>query len=123
MAAKLGSDDVSFRLGAGEVAAVYLGATQVWSAVSVPGAPTGLEKQVSDYESLIWTASTSDGGSPITGYIVYLDGVDVTASGSFIFPGTEWAPPGSFSGSWTVAAVNAVGTGPQSAPLTASIAN
>jgi hypothetical protein len=32
MAAKLGSDDVSFRLGAGEVAAVYLGSQEVWSA-------------------------------------------------------------------------------------------
>jgi hypothetical protein len=35
MAAKLGSDDVSFRLGAGEVAAVYLGTQEVWSAVPV----------------------------------------------------------------------------------------
>jgi hypothetical protein len=33
MAAKLGTADVSFRLGAGEVAAVYLGAQEVWSAV------------------------------------------------------------------------------------------
>jgi hypothetical protein len=33
MAAKLGSDDVSFRLGSGEVAAVYLGSQEVWSAV------------------------------------------------------------------------------------------
>jgi len=33
MAAKLGSTDVSFRLGSGEVAAVYLGAQEVWSAV------------------------------------------------------------------------------------------
>jgi hypothetical protein len=33
MAAKLGSDDVSFRRGAGEVAAVYLGSQEVWSAV------------------------------------------------------------------------------------------
>jgi hypothetical protein len=33
MAAKLGSDDVSFRLGASTPAAVYLGAMQVWSAV------------------------------------------------------------------------------------------
>jgi len=33
MAAKLGSSDVSFRLGAGEVAAVYLGSQEVWSAV------------------------------------------------------------------------------------------
>ena len=38
MAAKLGSDDVSFRLGAGEVAAVYLGSQEVWSAV--PAAAT-----------------------------------------------------------------------------------
>jgi hypothetical protein len=36
MAAKLGSDDVSFRLGAGEVAAVYLGSQEVWSAVPEP---------------------------------------------------------------------------------------
>jgi hypothetical protein len=33
MAAKLGSTDVSFRLGSGEVAAVYLGSQEVWSAV------------------------------------------------------------------------------------------
>jgi hypothetical protein len=33
MAVKLGIDDVSFRLGAGEVAAVYLGSQEVWSAV------------------------------------------------------------------------------------------
>jgi hypothetical protein len=39
MAAKLGSTDVSFRLGAGEVAAVYLGAQEVWSAVP-PGPAT-----------------------------------------------------------------------------------
>jgi len=36
MAAKLGSSDVSFRLGAGEVAAVYLGTQEVWSAVPEP---------------------------------------------------------------------------------------
>jgi hypothetical protein len=35
MAAKLGSTDVSFRLGAGEVAAVYRGAQEVWSVVPV----------------------------------------------------------------------------------------
>jgi hypothetical protein len=33
MAAKLGSSDVSFRLGSGEVAAVYLGTQEVWSPV------------------------------------------------------------------------------------------
>ena len=32
MAAKLGSTDVSFRLGSGEVAAVYLGSQEVWTA-------------------------------------------------------------------------------------------
>jgi hypothetical protein len=32
MAVKLGSTDVSFRLGAGEVAAVYVGSQEVWSA-------------------------------------------------------------------------------------------
>jgi hypothetical protein len=119
MSIKLGNTTASLYLGSTPVAA-YLGTEQVYSAVSVPGAPTGLEKQATDYESLTWTAPASDGGSPITGYIVYLDGVDVTASGDFSLPGPEWVPNGSFSGSWTVAAVNAVGTGPQSSPLTAS---
>jgi hypothetical protein len=36
MAAKLGSDDVSFRLGAGEVAAVYLGSQEVWASGPPP---------------------------------------------------------------------------------------
>jgi hypothetical protein len=35
MSIKLGNTDVSFRLGAGEVAAVYLGSQEVWSAVPV----------------------------------------------------------------------------------------
>jgi hypothetical protein len=53
MAAKLGSDDVSFRLGSGEVAAVYLGTQEVWSAV--PPEPTTLYFAHAEGSSDAWT--------------------------------------------------------------------
>jgi hypothetical protein len=51
MAAKLGSDDVSFRLGAGEVAAVYLGTQEVWSAVPPEPATLYFDGTV----NILWT--------------------------------------------------------------------
>lgn len=77
MGVKLGSGDVSFRLGSATPAKVYRGATQVWSAVTVPGAPTinyaqgNADPAVCEAEFL---APASDGGSPITGYLFYWDG-------------------------------------------------
>jgi hypothetical protein len=139
MAAKLGSTDVSFRIGSSTPAAVYLGSEQVWSAASVPGAPTSLG--AFNEGRLFWNDPADDGGSPITGYKVYVTGTDVfsnvysdtdvTSEGTINKPPEEEGSPSGdvewVSGvygidlEWRVSAVNAVGEGPKSAPLTATI--
>jgi hypothetical protein len=121
MAAKLGSDDVSFRLGSGEVAAVYLGSEQVWSAVSVPGKPTIIEAYPDNGLTVVIITPPADGGSAITGYVAYIDGlsmdftsvvdpvdgnVTIFLTGEYEFQEAE------------VAAVNAIGEGPKSDPAT-----
>jgi hypothetical protein len=121
MGVKLGSGDVSFRLGAATPAKVYLGATQVWSAATVPGAPTGLTG--SNAAFLYWTAPASDGGSPITSYKVFADGEDVSGSGTFVIPSTiggdiEWISEVFGNIEWTVVAVNAIGDSAASEPIT-----
>lgn len=127
MAVKLGSADVSFRLGATTPAAVYLGSEQVWSAVTVPGAPTVLsaaEFEGTGCGNAEWTAPESDGGSAITAWRLYLNG-------SFAEEITNDPPASSYSGcsgglfaggSWQVSAVNAVGEGPKSDPFTVTAA-
>jgi hypothetical protein len=60
MAVKLGSDDVSFRLGAGEVAAVYLGSQEVWSATP-PITPVLLLHFDGTNGSTTFTDSSPDG--------------------------------------------------------------
>lgn len=91
-------------------------------AATVPGAPTGLVVTPGDgVVDLSWTAPASDGGSAITGYRV-----DVSTDG-----GAHWATIGTTGDASTtahssgvmnnvsylvrIAAVNAVGTGPESA--------
>jgi hypothetical protein len=119
MAAKLGSSDVSFRLGAGEVAAVYLGSQEVWSAgPTVPGAPTitsGFAYVESGDAEIYFDPPASDGGSQITGYKYYVNGLEVTpdneGEGFVLLTATA-------GDSVQVSAVNAVGEGPKSAPVT-----
>jgi hypothetical protein len=122
MAAKLGSDDVSFRLGAGEVAAVYLGSQEVWSAASVPGALASAQASEVNCETtgcetvISWLAPESDGGSDIIGYRVYSLGDDslIAEVGPSVF---EVVLPGQYcvSGGVEVSAVNAIGEGPRTA--------
>ena len=147
MAAKLGSTDVSFRLGATTPAAVYLGSEQVWSAATVPGAPTGLTEY--NNAGLYWNAPADDGGSAITGYKVYVTGThaflpetysdtDVTDMGDFVADESDeryvlndegvtgdvqWYSTGvyGFALIWRVSAVSAAGEGPKSDALTATI--
>jgi hypothetical protein len=124
MTAKLGSTDVSFRLGADEVAAVYLGTQEVWSAVepTVPAAPTINYAEfypISPPTTEVGVFPPSDGGSAITGYKLYFNGVEKTPDDSF--------DTGTFLGfifneeltgqSLEVSAVNAVGEGPKSEPF------
>ncbi|HZY77256.1 MAG TPA: fibronectin type III domain-containing protein [Jatrophihabitantaceae bacterium] len=91
--------------------------------VTVPGAPTAVTGTAGDAQvARTWTAPASDGGSPITGYLV-----EDSTNG-----GTTWSDPiatGSTTTAFTVtgltngtgyvlrvAAVNAVGTGAYSDP-------
>jgi hypothetical protein len=124
MGIKLGSGDVSFRLGAAMPAAVYLGSQEVWTdfVPTAPGVPTGLTVETDeDNQSSVdvsWTAPESDGGSAVTGYKLYrsLDGVAYTLHSSP--SGTTATVTVANSGGQTVyikvAAVNAIGEGSQS---------
>jgi hypothetical protein len=83
-------------------------------AATAPGAPGLSATAVSGGFGWTITAPASDGGSAITGYQLYVDGV---ASGNVISPssltGTSVAAAGTRS--VTARAINAVGTGPASA--------
>jgi hypothetical protein len=87
---------------------------------TVPGAPTisqAFYDPGDNGTNLAWQAPTSNGGAVITGYIVYFDGE----------PDTDYSEVGStyyvFATDYTganveVSAVNSVGEGPLSAPVT-----
>lgn len=133
MAAKLGSTDVSFRLGASTPSKVAIGAVEVWTDVvpTVPGIPTGLTVNTSETaESSVdvsWTAPESDGDSPITGYKVYrsFDGSTYTLHSSP--SGTSAAVTVAYNGGQTVyirvSAVNAIGEGDESEATTGTMSD
>ena len=88
---------------------------------SAPGAPTGVVGSALDgAAALSWTAPGSNGGSPVTGYRV-TPFVNGTAQASILTgsASTSFTVPGLADGTgytFTVAAINAVGTGPDSSP-------
>jgi hypothetical protein len=86
-------------------------------APTVPGAPTIIGSGASNQFQVTWT-TPNNGGSPLTGYKLYQNGVQVEPGD----PGTGWITtslndyfPGSVI---RVSAVNAVGEGPLSDPVT-----
>lgn len=94
------------------------------SAATLPGAPTGVSGTARDGAvGLAWTAPASEGGSVITGYVItpYIGG---TAQGPILTGSatTSYTVQGLTNGTaytFTVAAINAVGTGAASAPSAA----
>ena len=86
--------------------------------VDVPGTPTNLVAVAGDqWASLTWAAPASTGGSPITGYSIAIS--PQAASAQVSLSGTSAVVTSLTDGTpyvFTVAAVNAVGTGPASLP-------
>jgi hypothetical protein len=86
-----------------------------------PGAPSGVAASADDARATVsWTAPTSNGGAAITGYVV-TPSVNGTAQASrpYASTATTQSLTGLTNGSsytFTVAATNAAGTGPASAP-------
>ena len=105
-------------------------ATKEVLVASVPGAPTGVSAVAGDAQARVsWTAPESDGGSPVTGYVVQqsLDaGASWTAAaGSPVTGSTTSMVVKSLANgvrvAFRVAAVNARGTGSFSTPSSAVI--
>lgn len=120
MAVKLGSSAVSLYLGDQSVTG-YLG-SQIVTA-TVPGAPTNV---VVTYSETMGVASvsasfsppSSDGGSPVLGYLYYVNGNPVlpanASEGAVVF-GTGTVQ---LDDVIEISAFNAIGEGPKSEPVT-----
>jgi hypothetical protein len=107
------------------VQGVFLGGVQVFpagSAVTVPGAPT-INQTFSDFDVTVLIISPpADGGSAITGYAVYINGVLVEIL-DYVPPGVEGTATIYLTEEYVgqeaeVSAVNAIGEGPKSDPVT-----
>ena len=117
-----------------QVAATNATTTGPWSSPSapvtpatVPGAPTGVgaTSNVSDQSTVSWSAPSSNGGATITGYTVRYspDGGAtwvVASSGIAASPYTVTGLTNGTTYEFEVAATNSVGTGPWSAPASAT---
>ena len=115
MAVNLGSTSAVFRVGSGSPSKVFLGTVSIQN---VPGAPTitaaTSELDDGNYAHVIAFIPPADGGSPITGYRVYLDDVLVESSAQSS-TAQEAAPVPAPADDAQISAVNAVGEGPKSA--------
>jgi hypothetical protein len=115
MGAKIGTGNVLFRVGSGSPAKVFLGTAAVQT---VPGAP--VITAASDGSNIEFTPP-ADGGSPILGYNIYVDGVLEVSNEPMVIEGILDTPLAAAPGADVeIAAVNAIGEGPRSAPVTIS---
>ena len=84
---------------------------------TAPGPPTGVTATPGDAQALInWTAPSSDGGSPVTGYTVTAAPDGNTCAATSVPNCTVSGLVNGTSYTFTVTATNAAGTGPPSDP-------
>ena len=103
-------------------------------AATAPGAPTGLQVTPGDAQATVtWVAPTSTGGSAITGYTItpYIAGTAQTPTSATASPATVTGLTDGTTYTFTVSAVNAVGSAasaqswamtPQATPVVPTIA-
>jgi len=117
MALKLGIDGAYFRLGT-QPAKVRLGSVAVQD---VPGAPTlvsAVDVGPGESMALDITEPADNGGSPLLAYRVYVEDELAATLPLVGFRPATFSVDGDFEGlPVKVAAVNAVGEGPKSAPV------
>jgi predicted phage tail protein len=97
--------------------------------VTVPEAPTGLTATAGNTQvSLSWTAPRSDGGSRISGYVIYKGTSPGAETGSSVngslITATSYTVTGLTNGTtyyFTVTAVNRIGAGPASSEAPATL--
>jgi len=91
------------------------------SSITVPDAPTGLSATAGNGQvTLAWTAPANNGGASITGYAITYSGGTINTGG------TTYTVTGLTNGtaySFSVAAINSVGTGTSSSSATATPAS
>lgn len=130
MPLNLGSSSVLVRVGSGSPAKVFLGSVSVLNTPSTPTLVLARWQELGPPGSgtldLSLDALPFNGGSAITNYRVYADGVflsvvTITANGGpYAFAGQVEAPDSLVGEPITLSAVNAVGEGSQSDPVNAT---
>ena len=120
-----GLDTVDYGLVYGSASLALWASPSVWPDPTVPPAPTGVAAVAGNGQaSVSWTAPVSNGGSPLTGYVV-TPYVGATAQTAVVAPATATnATVGGLANgtsyTFTVAATNAVGAGTAS-PATGAV--
>jgi hypothetical protein len=122
MSIYLGSQAVTVYLGAVQVTSpggAFLDGVQVFPAgPSVPGAPT-ITSASFDENTDVGFTTPSDGGSEITAYKLYFDGVEQTPDSISLSDINSASFAANLVGQEVeVSAVNAIGEGPKSDPFT-----
>ncbi len=120
-----GLDTVGYGSEYGSASLALWASPSVWPAPTVPAAPTGVAAVAGNGQaSVSWTAPVSNGGSPLTGYVV-TPYVGATAQTAVVVPATATnATVGGLANgtayTFTIAATNAVGAGTAS-PATGAV--